>query len=62
MQADVCPERRHVDSKHEWMPFRWVKDMEINTYGPAQMTLNAKNTVMRLGEVVCKYCLEKKLI
>lgn len=60
--ADACKERQQTDGKHEWMPYRWVKEENINTYGPSHMTLNAKNTVMRLGEVICKYCLEKKSV
>jgi hypothetical protein len=60
--TDRCPERIQTDGRHEWMPYRWVKEGEVNTYGPANMTFNVRNTVMKLGEVICKYCLEKRAI
>lgn len=54
MIGEICRERQHQDSKHEWMPYRWEKDQNQD--------VRAKNTVMRLSEVICKYCLEKKTV
>ena len=56
MLAEVCPERSHKDSKHEWVPYRWVKEPSAGGYSVQA------NTVMKLGEVMCKYCLEKKVV
>ena len=53
-ETDKCKERVFVDGKHEWMPYRWVKESSPHGgYGNS-------NTVMKLGEVICKYCLQKK--
>lgn len=58
MLADVCTERLHKDSKHEWMPYRWVK--EVDAGGAYQKVPNT--TVMKLGELICKYCRERKAV
>ena len=58
MSGEVCSERTHRDSKHEWMPYRWRKEATSEAGTPERAML----TVMKLGEVVCKYCLEKRAV
>ena len=58
----VCPERIASDGKHEWMPFRWVKESSGYQSVAGYVPTDSLSTVMKLGEVVCKYCLERKML